>query len=206
MITLGLTGGIAAGKSTVARELERLGAHVIDADRLGHSAYEPGTRAHRDVIAAFGPEIVAADGRIGRAALAARVFGKPDQLRRLTDIVWPEIRRLAEVELAALPEQQPGAVAVLDAAVLLEAGWEDLADEVWVVLLDRATAVRRAVARGGISAAAVEARIDAQLSNDARAARADVVIDNSGDEAALRTQIDAHWRRLRATAPSRARA
>ncbi len=206
MICVGLTGGIAAGKSTVARELARRGAHVIDADRLGHRAYEPGTRAHREVMAAFGAEIVGGDGQIDRAALGARVFGRPDQLRRLTDIVWPEIRRLAEAEIATIRAQHEGAVVVLDAAVLLEAGWEDLADEVWMVVVDRATAVRRAVARGGLTAAAVEARIAAQLSNEARSARADVVIDNSGDEAALSAQIDAHWRRLAAAAPVQARA
>lgn len=196
MIVLGLTGGIAAGKSTVARELARRGAHVIDADRLGHLAYEPGTRAHREVAAAFGPGAVAADGRIDRAALGAHVFGKPAELRRLTDIVWPEIRLLAEEQLARLRREQPGAVVVLDAAVLFEAGWEDLCDEVWVVVVSRATAVRRAVARGGLDAAAVEARIDAQLSNEVRRARADVVLDNDGDEAALHAQLDAHWRRL----------
>jgi phosphopantetheine adenylyltransferase/dephospho-CoA kinase len=196
LIVLGLTGGIAAGKSTVARELARRGAHVIDADRLGHLAYEPGTRAHREVAAAFGPSVVAADGRIDRATLGTRVFGKPAELRRLTDIVWPEIRRLAEAQLARLRREQPGAVVVLDAAVLFEAGWEDLCDEIWVVVVSRATAVRRAVARGGLAAAAVESRIDAQLSNEARRARADVVLDNDGDEAALHAQLDAHWRRL----------
>lgn len=206
MVILGLTGGIAAGKSTVARELARRGAHVIDADRLGHRAYEPGTRAHREVVAAFGAGVVAADGRIDRSALGSRVFGRPAELRRLTDIVWPEIRRLAEAELAALRSARPDAVVVLDAAVLLEAGWQDLCDEVWVVVVDRATAVRRAVARGGLTAEAVEARIDAQLSNEARIERADVVLDNDGDEAALRAQIDTHWRRLEAAAPARARA
>lgn len=203
MIVVGLTGGIAAGKSTVARALARRGAHVIDADRLGHRAYEPGTRAHREVAAAFGAGVVAADGRIDRAALGKRVFGKPAELRLLTDIVWPEIRRLAEAELAALRVSRPDAVAVLDAAVLLEAGWEDLCDEVWVVVVERATAARRAVARGGLAPEAVEARIDAQLSNAARSARADVVIDNDGDEAALHAQLDAHWRRL-AGAPATA--
>ena len=198
MIIVGLTGGIAAGKSTIARELGRRGAHVIDADRLGHRAYEPGTRAHREVVAAFGAENVAGDGRIDRAALGARVFGKPEQLRRLTDIVWPEIRRLAEQEVAVIRAKHPDAVVVLDAAVLLEAAWESLVDEIWVVIVDRATAIARAVARGGLTPEAVEARIDAQLSNNARSLRADVVIDNNGDEAALLAQLDAHWRRLRA--------
>ncbi len=200
MIVVGLTGGIASGKSTVARELARRGARVIDADKLGHRAYEPGTQAHRDVIAAFGPEVRAADGTIDRAALGARVFGRPDQLKRLTDIVWPEIRRLAKAEIGALRAADPHAVVVLEAAVLFEAGWEPLVDEIWVVVVERATAVERAVARGGLTAAQVEARIDAQLSNDERRRRAHVVLDNSGDEAALVRQLHAQWRRVQAAA------
>ncbi len=123
------------------------------------------------------------------------MFGKPSELKRLTDIVWPEIRRLARAEIAAIAARERDAVVVLEAAVLLEAGWEPLVDEIWVVLVDRATAVARAVARGGLDAAAVEARLDAQLSNSERAARADVVIDNSGTEAELVAKLDALWRR-----------
>lgn len=204
MIVVGLTGGIAAGKSTVARELARRGARVIDADKLGHRAYEPGTQAHREVIAAFGPEVRAADGTIDRAALGARVFGKPAELKRLTDIVWPEIRRLAQAEIAAIRRADPQAVAVLEAAVLFEAGWEPLVDEIWVVVVERPVAVERAVARGGLSAAQVEARIDAQLSNEERRKRARVVLDNSRDEAALVRQLDAQWPRVQQAARARA--
>jgi phosphopantetheine adenylyltransferase/dephospho-CoA kinase len=204
VIVVGLTGGIAAGKSTVARELARRGARVIDADKLGHRAYEPGTQAHREVIAAFGPEVRAADGTIDRAALGARVFGKPAELKRLTDIVWPEIRRLAQAEIAAIRRADPQAVAVLEAAVLFEAGWEPLVDEIWVVVVERPVAVERAVARGGLSAAQVEARIDAQLSNEERRKRARVVLDNSRDEAALVRQLDAQWPRVQQAARARA--
>ena len=204
MITIGLTGGIASGKSTVAHELARRGARVIDADKLGHRAYEPGSQAHREVIAAFGSEVRAADGTIDRAALGARVFGKPEQLKRLTDIVWPEIRRLAQAAIAGLRAAEPQAVVVLEAAVLFEAGWEPLVDEIWVAVVERATAVSRAVARGGLSAAQVEARIDAQLTNAQRKERAHVVFDNSGDEAALMRQIDVQWPRIAEAARARA--
>jgi phosphopantetheine adenylyltransferase/dephospho-CoA kinase len=195
-MVIGLTGGIASGKSTVAKHLAARGARVIDADKLGHRAYEPGTQAHREVIAAFGPEVRAADGTIDRAALGARVFGKPAELRRLTDIVWPEIRRLAEKEIAAIRASDPRAVVVLEAAVLFEAGWEPLVDEIWVAVVERAVAVQRAVARGGLNAQQVDARIDAQLTNDERKKRAHVVLDNSGDEAALLRQLDAQWRHV----------
>ena len=204
VITIGLTGGIASGKSTVARELARRGARVIDADKLGHRAYEPGSQAHREVIAAFGSEVRAADGTIDRAALGARVFGKPEQLKRLTDIVWPEIRRLAQAAIAGLRAAEPQAVVVLEAAVLFEAGWEPLVDEIWVAVVERAKAVSRAVARGGLSAAQVEARIDAQLTNAQRKERAHVVFDNSGDEAALMRQIDVQWPRIAEAARARA--
>ena len=204
MIVVGLTGGIASGKSTVARELARRGARVIDADKLGHRAYEPGTQAHREVIAAFGEDVRAADGTIDRAALGARVFGKPAELKRLTDIVWPEIRRLAQAEIAALRAAEPSAVAILEAAVLFEAGWEPLVDEIWVVVVERALAVQRAVARGGLTAAQVEARIDAQLANDERKKRAHVVLDNSGDEAALVRLVGAQWPRIERAARVRA--
>ncbi len=204
MIVIGLTGGIASGKSTVARELARRGARVIDADKLGHRAYERGSQAQRQVIAAFGPEVRAADGTIDRAALGARVFGRPDQLKRLTDIVWPEIRRLAQAEIAAIRAAEPSAVVVLEAAVLFEAGWEPLVDEIWVAVVERATAVQRATARGGLNAAQVEARIDAQLTNTERRQRAQIVLDNAGDEAALVRQLDAQWARIAQAARARA--
>lgn len=203
VITVGLTGGIASGKSTVARELASRGARVIDADKLGHRAYEPGSVAHGQVIAAFGPEVRTAEGLIDRPALGAKVFGKPELLKRLTDIVWPEIRRLAQAEIAAIRAAQPAAVVVLEAAVLFEAGWEPLVDEIWVVVVDRDTALARAIMRGGLSAAQVEARIDAQLTNAERKKRAQVVLDNSGDEAALLSRLDAQWPRLAAAARAR---
>jgi dephospho-CoA kinase len=118
--------------------------------------------------------------------------------------VWPEIRRLAEQEIAAIRASDPSAVVVLEAAVLFEAGWEPLADEIWVAVVERATAVQRAVARGGLTASQVEARIDAQLANAERKKRAHVVLDNSGDEAALARQIEAQWARVARAAKAHA--
>jgi dephospho-CoA kinase len=195
LIVIALTGGIASGKSTAARLLGGHGAVVIDADRLGHQAYEPGTAAHGAVIARFGEAVRGADGRIDRKALGGRVFGDPAALEQLTSIVWPEIRRLAEAEIATA--RHSGArVAVLEAAVLFEAGWEDLGDEIWVVVVDRETAIARTVARDGVDRAAVERRLDAQLSNEQRAARANVVIDNCGSPEQLERLVDAQWQRL----------
>ncbi len=193
---IGLTGGIASGKSTAARYLSELGAHVIDADVLGHRAYEPGTGAFKAVVAAFGDDIVSPEGQIDRKALGGKVFGKPEALKRLTDIVWPEIRRLAEAEMAAAQAREPNGVVVLEAAVLFEAGWEAAVDEVWVVVVEPEVAVQRAMSRDGVDADTVQRRISAQLSNDERRTRAHVVIDNSADEAAMNAQLDNQWRRI----------
>ena len=196
LIVVGLTGGIASGKSTAARYLEERGATVIDADKLGHRAYDPGTPGFDKVAAAFGPEVVSG-GRIDRKALGAKVFGDPAQLERLTDIVWPEILGLAKVEIDAA-RKNGSDVVVLEAAVLLEAGWETEVDEVWVVTVGPEVAVARASARDGVDAAAVQARIDAQLSNAERTAKADTVIENAGTLPELQDSLDAAWQGLKA--------
>lgn len=193
---VGLTGGIASGKSSAARYLGALGAHVIDADKLGHQAYEPGSPGHRAVVAAFGDDIVGPDGQIDRRALGGRVFGKPEELKRLTDIVWPEIRRLAEADIAAALAEDARRPVVLEAAVLFEAGWEDVANEIWVVVAERDTAIARAVERDGVEADAVEKRLNAQLSNEERSRRADHVFANNTDLASLERQLGEHFNRI----------
>jgi dephospho-CoA kinase len=193
---VGLTGGIASGKSTVARYLAQLGAHIIDADALGHRAYERGTRGFERVAAAFGDEVVGADGRIDRKVLGGKVFGDPARLKELTDIVWPEILALAEVEMAEVARRDPARIIVLEAAVLLEAGWDSAVDEVWAVVVAPEVAVARAQARDGLSAVDVQRRIAAQMTNDQRRARADVVIDNSGGTETLLARVDREWLRI----------
>jgi dephospho-CoA kinase len=198
-----LTGGIASGKSTVTTFFRERGIPVIDADLLGHRTYEPGTDTHRKVIEAFGRDIVAADGTIDRRALGAKVFGKPAELKRLTDVVWPGIRRLASEALAEF-EAAGNSVVVLEAAVLFEAGWEDLVDEVWVVVVEPEIAVQRLASRNGLEPEAARARIASQLSNAERIARADVIIENNGTLEELMARITQAWEtlqeRLRAAA------
>ena len=193
-----LTGGMASGKSTAARFLKEQGAHVIDADVLGHRTYEPGTPAHAQVVAAFGRDVQAAGGKIDRKALGARVFGKPAELKKLTDIVWPAISALAIKEISRIKEAGTAHVIVLEAAVLFEAGWQDNGDEVWVVIVERETAIARAMQRDNVPRATAEGRLDAQLSNAERVARADVVIDNNGAPEAMLAQLRAQWRRVSA--------
>jgi phosphopantetheine adenylyltransferase/dephospho-CoA kinase len=155
---LGLTGGIASGKSTVAQFFRDRGIPVIDADVLGHRTYEPGTDTHKAVAETFGRDIVAPNGTIDRRALGAKVFGKPEELKRLTDIVWPGIRRLANEALSEL-ETAGNHLAVLEAAVLFEAGWEDLTDEIWVVVVEPDVAVKRLAERNGLDDTAARARL-----------------------------------------------
>lgn len=195
---IGLTGGIASGKSTAARYLAELGAFVIDADKLGHRVYEPHTPGHRAVVAAFGDDILAEDGTINRRALGAKVFGKPDELKRLTDIAWPEIRRMGEAQIATAKAENATRPVIVEAAVLFEAGWESLGDEVWVVIADPAKAVARAVERDGFDESEVKKRLDAQLSNEERSARANVVIENNTSLEALTRQLDEHYQRISA--------
>ena len=193
-----LTGGIASGKSTAARFLQQQGAHVIDADVLGHRSYDPGSTAHAQVVAAFGQDVLAADGTIARKVLGGKVFGRPAELKKLTDIVWPAIRAMAEQELARVRSAGTARVIVLEAAMLFEGGWQDIGDEVWVNIVDREVAIVRTMQRDNITRAAVESHIDSQLSNAERIARADVVIDNNGTPEAMMAQLLGHWQRVSA--------
>lgn len=195
MHVIGLTGGIASGKSTVTKFFRDRQVPVIDADILGHKTYEPGTDTFEAVVETFGREIVAGDGTIDRRALGGKVFGKPEELKRLTDVVWPGIRRLAGEQLSEL-ETAGNNLAVLEAAVLLEAGWEDLVDEIWVVTVEPEIAVERLRERNNMDAAAARARIDSQLSNAERVARADVVIENNGTLDQLEERVEQAWSEL----------
>lgn len=193
---IGLTGGIASGKSTAAKYLGEKGASVIDADKLGHRAYEPDTDAFDKVVSSFGQEVVGADGQIDRKVLGSKVFGNPEALDRLTGIIWPEIGRLVLTQFEVARGEQPDAPIVLEAAVMLEAGWEPMVDEVWVVIVDPDTAVERAISRDGVEEEAIRKRIASQLTNEERRAKADIVIDNSSDETALLTQLKTQWDRI----------
>ena len=126
-------------------------------------------------------DIVGADGKVDRKVLGGKVFGKPDELRRLTAIVWPEIRRMANEQTTAALAEDPQRVVVLEAAVLLEAGWQKGLDEVWVVIVEPDIAVQRAMARDGMDEDAIRKRLAAQTTNAERIAAADVVIHNEGD-------------------------
>ena len=193
MTVIGLTGGIAAGKSTATEVLLEMGAAIIDADRLGHRSYEPGTPGFQKVVNAFGHDIVGKDGVVDRRILGGKVFGAPEQIERLNNIVWPEIRALIKDEIKQIRSQDKDAIIVLEAAVLLEAKWQDLCDEIWVITTPVKLAVARLRARNGLSEDAAMARINSQMTNMERAELADIKIENSGPEEQLRSRIERAW-------------
>lgn len=176
---IGLTGGIASGKSAITQWLAKQGAYVIDADKLGHRAYESGSQAFDEVVEAFGSDIVGDDGEVDRRTLGSKVFGNDAALKKLTDIAWPAIKRLASQEISNVRNRGKHDVLVLEAAVLVEAEWMDIVDEVWVVTVDRKVAIQRAMERDGFSQEDVEKRIDAQTSDFERTKHATEVFDNS---------------------------
>jgi len=192
MITVGLTGGIASGKSEVAAMLAAKEAAAIYADQIGHEAYRRGTDEYLQIVAAFGAEVVGEDGEIDRRRLGGRVFSDPEARQRLQAIVWPAMRRMMADRLAAL-ESEGARVAVVEAAVLIEADWLPLVDEVWVVEASPDVARHRLMAYKGLSQEEAEARLGAQLTNEERRRHADVVIDNSGSLEETRRQVERLW-------------
>jgi dephospho-CoA kinase len=196
MKTIGLTGGIGSGKSTVSQILAELGAFVIDADKVGHEIYLPGKEAWQQVVAAFSRDILAADQTIDRKKLGAVVFASDEARKRLNALVHPlmfqDIRRRV-TEKRAEGFTKP---VVVEAAILIEANWLPLVDEVWVVVTGKSAVIERVAVQRGLSAQATEARIASQLADSERLKHANVVIRNDGSLEDLKKQITTAWGRL----------
>lgn len=181
MRVIGLTGGIASGKTTVANALERHGAVLLDADQLARDVVEPGTPALAEIVRTFGPEVLDAAGRLNRPELARRVFGDEAARERLNAIVHPAV--YAEIEhalarLRALP--QPPRVVVLVVPLLFETGMQGIADTTWLVAVPPEVQQERLMRRDGLTEAAAAARIASQWPLEKKAALSDRLIDNSG--------------------------
>lgn len=190
---IGLTGGIATGKSTVARLLARRGAAVVDADLLAREVVAPGSEGLAEIAATFGSSVLAADGSLDRTALGSVVFADPESRRRLEAITHPRIRTLmAERMVAALASG--AALVVADVPLLYETGRPEDFEGVLVVYADAATQRRRLGERDGLDATEIERRLAAQMPIDEKRDRATWWIDNSGDELATSDQVDAWWR------------
>lgn len=194
---IGLTGGIGSGKSTVARILAELGARVIDADEVGHQVYLPGTAAWREVVERWGERILKPDRTVDRERLGAIVFSDAEELAKLNRIVHGRMFLMLRDEIARRKENAAGkGVVVLEAAVLIEAGWAPLVDQVWVVMADESLALERMTRFKGVERVEVLARMRGQLSCDERARHATVTISNNGSLASLRAQVVAAWEKL----------
>ncbi|HDI60485.1 MAG TPA: dephospho-CoA kinase [Desulfobacteraceae bacterium] len=196
MKLVGLTGGIASGKSTVSRLLAEAGARIIDADVLARQAVEPGQPAFAAVVEHFGSGVLKSDGTIDRDQLAAEVFADPGQKARLERIIHPAVAHAMAARLAEIEATAPESTVVLDVPLLFEAGMDAGLDLVVVVDAPEAVQLERLMKRSGLSRADALARIRSQMPMAEKRRRADVVIDNSGSLASTRSQVLALWRRL----------
>jgi dephospho-CoA kinase len=190
---IGLTGNIASGKSMVSDILREFGATILDADLIGKRVLaENIDGALEQVRTSFGPRVF--DGRkLVRRRLANAVFGRPDLLRTLNSIMVPIMTRLISAELLRL--RQSGHTVVLDAAILVEAGWQDLVDEVWVVRASKEDQLARLMTRDNLSRNEAINRIEAQMPLEEKLRHADVIIDNTTDVKATRQQVEIQWTR-----------
>lgn len=195
MKVIGLTGGIGSGKSTVSQFLAELGAVVLNADEVGHEAFRPDTETWRQVVAAFGRQIVTPDGNIDRKKLGNIVFGNPESLSRLNQIMHPQMYDMIKAQLKEY-RQQGTRVVVLEAPLLLEAGWTPLVDEVWATTASEATVLKQLEERSGMSQAESLTRIRSQLPAAERVRHADVVINTDCDLDELKSKVKELWRRL----------
>jgi len=196
MFRVGLTGGIAAGKSVALDRFAELGACVIDADLLAREAVAAGTVGLEEIVGAFGTDVLAPDGTLDRARLGAIVFGDETALRTLNGIVHPQVRRLSAEREALVAARDPRAVVVHDIPLLVETGQAEAFHLVAVVVAPEDVRLRRLVETRGMSEEDARARIAAQASDAERLAVADVTLDGSGPREALRAEVDALWERI----------
>ena len=191
-VVIGLTGNIATGKSTVAKMLANLGARTIDADKVAHRVMRPGTQAHKEIVEAFGSQVLTADGEINRKQLGNLVFTDEKALARLEAIVHPATLKAIDRRVAASTTD----VVVIEAIKLIESGLADRCDSVWVTTCRPDQQIERIMADRGMNQAEARQRVEAQRPQEERVARADVVIDNAGPLSATWEQVLAAWQHV----------
>ena len=187
-ILIGLTGGIASGKSTVIQYLRYQGFPVIDADKLGHKVLEPGNPGYSKVVEKFGKGILNKDKNVNRLVLGRIVFADPSQLNALNEISHPIIAEMVLKEFESIISQDSRGIVFLEAALLIEANWYNMCHHIWVVNLDAAEATRRLQERDGLNESEARSRLESQLTAKERLAYADVVLDNNGSRQNLLSQ------------------
>jgi dephospho-CoA kinase len=190
MKTIGLTGGIGSGKSTVATILKKMGYEVLSADQMAREVVEPGQPAYKKILRIFGPEICLTDGQLNRNKLGKIVFADPKQRRKLEQIIHPEVQVRLQTACAVL-RKQGRAVAFVEVPLLFETGMENFFDVIWVVTVSPATQLQRLLERERerLTREEAEQRIMAQLPLSEKSARADLVLDNDRELSQLWEQV-----------------
>ena len=194
---MGLTGGLACGKSFVGELLADLGCRVLQADRLGHEVLLPGKEAYGPVVREFGPGVLGENGEIDRRVLAAQVFGKPERLALLNSFVHPPVMRREEEWLAQAAREDPHGIAVVEAAILIETGSYKRFDKVIVVTCEEEQQIQRSMKRDGVGRAEVLARLSRQMPLAEKLKFADFTIDTSGTKEETGRQTRAVYESLR---------
>jgi dephospho-CoA kinase len=197
MLRVGLTGGVASGKSTAGAMFVSLGCHLIDSDQITHSLFEPGQPVYKAVVEEFGDRILAPDGSINRRVLGDIVFNDPSARARLNSLVHPAVIRRQQEWLKETEAQDPQGIAIVDAALMIEAGTYKNYDKVIVVVCTPEVQKERFRARSGLSDEQIDARIRAQMSMEEKSGYADFVIENSGSIENTRRQVEQVYEQLR---------
>lgn len=197
MKVIGLTGGIASGKSTVSQYLRELGGVILDADILAREIVQPGEPAWKDIIERFGTEVIRDDGQIDRARLAQKVFADPKSLEMLNLITHPRVAQKTKELLEEIRARDPEAMVVVDAPLLIEAGMVPLVDEVWLVALDTETQLNRLMQRDAVDKEQAMRRVTSQMPLQEKRRYARRIIDNQGSPEETRAQVDKYWKALK---------
>jgi len=195
MFVIGITGNFGTGKTTVSRMLAELGAVLINADELGHELLQPDDQAYGKIVAAFGKSILSPNGEIDRSKLGKLVFDDNTALARLNKITHPRIYEIVKQKIEEY-RQAGTRVVVLEAALLIEAGWMPLLNQLWVTTAPEATIVRRLKSSRGLSEEQVLARLRTQMPQEEKARQADIVINTDCSLNELKARITELWHRL----------
>ena len=202
MVVIGLTGNFGTGKTTVSQILAELGAAIIDADKLGHGLLQPNSQAYKEVVAAFGKSILGPEQEIDRHSLGQLVFTDATALTGLNRIMHPKMYEIAQGRIEQYRQQGTSAV-VLEAALLIEAGWTPLVDQVWVTVAPEAVIVERIKAQRGLDETQILARLHSQMPSEEKTRQANVTIDTNCPPAELRARVTDLWQNLQAEAQTR---
>lgn len=194
---IGLTGGIASGKSNIANNLEQLGAGIINTDIVAHNSYQKGNEVYKKIIAEFGSDLIDEESQqINRRKLGQKVFGNPQAKSKLESIVWPATRKLVENEIRRLTLEDKKEVIVIEAAQLIEAKWSERLHQIWVTFVPEAEAIKRIIERNGLTLEEAKSRVASQMPNKERLSHANVIFCTLWDRSFTHQQVLKAWNML----------